>query len=346
MRRLKQILNRSICLWLVSNENGRVHKLRFKLSIVAAVVLAILLGLGITVAVFGDYARIQFAKAQSYIEYLRLVSERNDLRDQKEKLENQVAELKLQTEQAAAYEIEVKARLGELRGILGAAAAGGVPPDQKVATTQKNAAAAKNIGGAEIPCRAAEGSECLPAQNPALSEGKAALSIGKLSKMGYVAPYAGNENARAELDEFLVLARSMPLGSPVPGDITSNFGMRNSPFFAGLTMHEGMDFSLGESDLVRVTGDGIVEKVLADSTYGLRVDIRHGDNIRTRYGHLSRAVVVEGQLVERGDVLAIGGSTGRSTGPHLHYEVQVANEAINPAPFLTLPSKLAELLKS
>ena len=342
MKRLRQILNRSICLWLVSNENGRVHKLRFKLSIVAAIVTAFFVALAITITVFGDYARIQFAKAQSYIEYLRLVNERDELREEKLKLEANVSNLRGQTERAAAYELEVKARLAELRGILGAAAAGGVPPEQLALNSPKAASKAKNIGGAEIPCRDAEGSECVTAP----PESKAALSIGKLSKMSFIAPRGTNLNARAELDDFILLSQIMPLGSPVPGEITSSFGMRNSPFFAGLTMHEGMDFSLGESDLVRVTGNGIVEKVISDSTYGLRVDVRHGDAIRTRYGHLSRAIVLVGQVVERGDVLAIGGSTGRSTGPHLHYEVQINGAAQNPAPFLKLPSELDAILSS
>ena len=342
MKRLRQILNRSICLWLVSNENGRVHKLRFKLSIVAAIVLAIFIALGITITVFGDYARIQFAKAQSYIEYLRLVSERNDLREQKAKLEANVAQLRTQTERAAAYELEVKARLAELRGVLGAAAAGGIPPEQLAVNTTKLANKTKNIGGAEIPCRDAEGSECVTTP----TEGKAALAIGKLSKMSFLEPPSPQTSARAELDDFILLSHVVPLGSPVPGEITSSFGMRNSPFFAGLTMHEGIDFSLGESDLVRVTGDGVVEKVVSDSTYGLRVDIRHADSIRTRYGHLSRAIVLVGQVVERGDVLAIGGSTGRSTGPHLHYEVHINGAAQNPAPFLSLPRALESILSS
>jgi murein DD-endopeptidase MepM/ murein hydrolase activator NlpD len=106
------------------------------------------------------------------------------------------------------------------------------------------------------------------------------------------------------------------------------------------SFHEGIDISLARGSSVLATADGRVVKVDFDGTYGWVIDIAHTPHLVTRYAHLSRPLVREGAVVERGDKIALSGSSGRSTGPHLHYEVRYKNAARDPKPFLALADKL------
>lgn len=105
-----------------------------------------------------------------------------------------------------------------------------------------------------------------------------------------------------------------------------------------------MDFSVPTGTPIVVTGNGIVEVVESNSTYGNYVNIRHGDRVVSRYAHMQRSTVKEGQVLHRGDVIGFVGSTGRSTGPHLHYEVRVDGVAKNPNSFLVLAERMRKLL--
>ena len=89
---------------------------------------------------------------------------------------------------------------------------------------------------------------------------------------------------------------------------------------------------------IHATADGIVSRADWFSSYGLYVSLEHGGNIETRYGHMSRLNVAAGQEVHKGDIIGYVGTTGRSTGPHLHYEVRIAGEAVNPVPYMQVAS--------
>jgi len=131
--------------------------------------------------------------------------------------------------------------------------------------------------------------------------------------------------------------KATPLGYPHYGNITSGFGYRSDPFEAGSgELHAGMDFhgTLGEK--VRSTANGKVIWASWFQGYGNCVRIAHGNGYQTLYGHLSAVHVKNGQLVQAGDVIGSIGSTGHSTGPHLHYEVRLNNKPINPNKFLSL----------
>lgn len=118
--------------------------------------------------------------------------------------------------------------------------------------------------------------------------------------------------------------------------LTSPFGVRGNPFGGhGGEMHPGMDLAAPSGTPVYATAAGIVDR--AERTYGgygNLIEIEHGKGLETRYGHLSQILVHDGQRVHRGDLIGLVGSTGRSTGPHLHYEVRIDGRAVNPAPFL------------
>jgi murein DD-endopeptidase MepM/ murein hydrolase activator NlpD len=129
---------------------------------------------------------------------------------------------------------------------------------------------------------------------------------------------------------------AIPSSFPVHlSNFTSGFGVRTDPFRGRAAMHAGVDLAGPTGTPVYATADGMVDRAEWNSGgYGNLVEIDHGHGIQTRYGHLSRYIVASGQHVKRGDLIAYMGSTGRSTGSHLHYEVRLDGKAVNPIPFM------------
>lgn len=144
------------------------------------------------------------------------------------------------------------------------------------------------------------------------------------------------DRALARLGEIRRAAAVLPLGRPMRGETTttSGFGNRMDPFLGVPALHTGVDFRADVGDPVRVTGPGLVISAGAQGGYGLCVDVDHGNGVVTRYGHMSRVSVAKGQRLRPGDVVGLAGSTGRSTGPHLHYETRVGGDAVDPMPWL------------
>lgn len=128
---------------------------------------------------------------------------------------------------------------------------------------------------------------------------------------------------------------SIPSRMPVEGvRLSSNYGTRVHPVLGGRRAHKGIDLAGPVGTPIYATADGTVSKAEWFSSYGLYVSIEHGGELQTRYGHMSRLNVANGQRVRKGEVIGFIGSTGRSTGPHLHYEVRVSGEAVNPLPYM------------
>jgi murein DD-endopeptidase MepM/ murein hydrolase activator NlpD len=128
-----------------------------------------------------------------------------------------------------------------------------------------------------------------------------------------------------------------PMGYPRLSSITSAFGYRSDPFDTGnAELHPGIDFRGAKGDPVHVTADGTVDFTGWKGGYGNCIMVKHKNNFETLYGHLSHIDVREGQAVKTGDVIGKVGSTGRSTGTHLHYEVRKNGRPVNPVKFLTL----------
>ena len=129
---------------------------------------------------------------------------------------------------------------------------------------------------------------------------------------------------------------AIPSRAPLAGEtLTSGFGMRRHPVLGGYRAHKGVDLAAPIGTPVYATADGVVSKAEWFSSYGLYISLEHGGEIQTRYGHLSRLNVYDGQQVRKGDLIGYVGTTGRSTGPHLHYEVRVDGDAVNPLPYMT-----------
>lgn len=142
------------------------------------------------------------------------------------------------------------------------------------------------------------------------------------------------DTVEARLEQRMRWISSTPAISPVRGILTSGFGYRADPLTHGRGNHQGIDIAAGYGQPVRATGDGLVLQTGEEGGLGKAVFLAHGYGMTTRYGHLSAITVRPGQRVKRGDVIGKVGNTGRSTGTHLHYEVRVDGEPLNPIGYI------------
>lgn len=172
----------------------------------------------------------------------------------------------------------------------------------------------------------------MPPQNLSLAE------FGE--KLALVSRQVENRNdmlgvLEAQLFETAVKKKLLPTMMPVEAPYqASSFGKRIDPFTGQWAMHEGIDFLADIGSPVVAAAAGVVQFAGFHPQYGFMIDIDHGGDLVTRYAHLSKLFVKEGDVVMRGKRLALSGSTGRSTGPHLHFEVRFRGMAQNPAKFL------------
>jgi murein DD-endopeptidase MepM/ murein hydrolase activator NlpD len=138
----------------------------------------------------------------------------------------------------------------------------------------------------------------------------------------------------AKLEQRLRWISATPAIAPVQGILTSGFGYRSDPLTHGRGDHQGVDIAAAAGQPVRASADGIVLRAGALGGLGNAVYLAHGFGLSSRYGHLARVDVRPGQRVQRGDVLGLVGSTGRSTGSHLHYEVRIDGDPVNPLAYI------------
>ncbi len=148
---------------------------------------------------------------------------------------------------------------------------------------------------------------------------------------------------RTQVDHLNRTLALVPYRKPVIGEVefTSGFGVRTDPFLGRPAMHTGLDFRASTGDPVRATANGKVASSGWAGGYGRMVEIDHGNGLSTRYGHLSEINVKVGDVVKIGQVIGAVGSTGRSTGPHLHYETRIDGEAVDPQKFLRAGVRLS-----
>ncbi len=141
------------------------------------------------------------------------------------------------------------------------------------------------------------------------------------------------------LEETLAKEAARPVGYPlkVKTYIASGFGTRRDPFGRGYEFHDGIDLPAWYGTPIYVTAPGKVVEAGWSNVFGKFVKVDHGYGYRTLYGHMSKILVKEGQTVERGEVIGRVGSTGRSTGAHVHYSVYIWDRAVNPVPYLEAP---------
>ena len=187
-----------------------------------------------------------------------------------------------------------------------------------------------------------------------------------LKRLGFVAPQAGANgqggpfdgnadptfkqlfNSWKKLDNLASSAIAIPSDKPVKtAAFTSGYGVRSDPFRGGHAMHAGIDLAGPYGTPIYATADGTVERAGWNSGgYGNLIEVDHGRGIETRYGHLSRILIRAGTQVKRGQLIGYMGSTGRSTGSHLHYEVRIDGKPVNPIPFMKSTDYLVAMQKN
>ena len=246
--------------------------------------------------------------ASSYVRMLLKVSHYNELRAQKEGLKNSYSRLE---QVAKERDIQV-ASLGSLASEVSSMY--GLKPEPILVAN-----AADGMGNEQVSSSL---DRFYTLRNTALS-GAAAIGI----SLGLTHNATPADWARAS---------SVPSLWPVEGPITGPFGERTDPFNGEGAFHSGVDISAAFGQPVIAPAEGMV--VFADtmSGYGRTIVIDHGHGISTRYGHLASFAVISGQQVRRGDTIGYVGLSGRSTGPHLHYEVRINDTPVNPHKFLRL----------
>jgi len=159
---------------------------------------------------------------------------------------------------------------------------------------------------------------------------------------GFERALARVNTARAQADQLSRTLVFVPVRKPVGGeiDLSSPFGVRVDPFLRVPAMHTGLDFRGDAGEPIHATAAGTVTSAGWSGGYGKMVEVDHGNGLSTRYGHLSQINVDVGDKIRIGQVVGRMGSTGRSTGPHLHYETRIDGEAVDPQRFLSAGAKL------
>ena len=156
------------------------------------------------------------------------------------------------------------------------------------------------------------------------------------------------EKVELALDRFVQLKNQvsrLPISHPLPsGHLSSKFGIRKDPFLDRMSMHSGIDVADSYGNPIRAAGFGTVTYSGPRSGYGIMVEVDHGNGVISRYAHMSKALAQVGERVTTGTILGKVGSTGRSTGPHLHFETRVGGKAVNPYSFLIAGKELHKLI--
>ncbi len=159
----------------------------------------------------------------------------------------------------------------------------------------------------------------------------------------YLAPHQEYELLVSQISEILTKLDNIPIGKPARGYISSYYGYRRDPFTGKRAFHSGIDIVARYGSPVRATADGVVYRVGYARALGRYVKIRHKHGFMTVYGHLRKYVVKRGERVKKGDIIGYVGNTGRSTGPHVHYEIRRWGRSLNPLRFIRAERKLAKI---
>jgi murein DD-endopeptidase MepM/ murein hydrolase activator NlpD len=246
---------------------------------------------------------------------------RGEIADLKAQLGQQQVALKSAREEAQREINAVAARVGELQAQANRLNALGerLTRDGKLSDGEFDFDHTPGMGGAE-----------------SVSDVPAADLLKDLSDLQTQFDHSGRQLSvlEAMLYNQQVQLKSTPSTLPAPGYITSGFGTRSDPFSGGVAHHMGIDFSANTGDPVHAAADGVVSFAGVKSGYGNVIEIDHGNGYSTLYGHNSRLIGKVGDVIHAGDTIAAAGSTGRSTGPHVHFEVHINGQPVNPRPFL------------
>lgn len=317
-----QKLREKFTVMVVPHSKKSVASFRFSL-LSFYILLAVLAALALTGAVLTyTYQRMRLNMAE--LHYLRRVNE-----EQRAQIEELVAETKAIEGSMARIE-ELDRQLRQIMKLE-------QKTDTKVADKDARNVAqddGKASGGGQLLAL-----RVLQASSPA-SRGQKTDELAELrSKVETLKQEIDQEEAdltelKAKAISYMAYQEAKPSGMPARGRITSRYGSRRSPFGSGVEFHTGIDIAASYGTPIVATGSGKVVSAGWFGSYGWTVVINHGYGFETMYGHASRLVVRSGQTVKRGQVIAYMGSSGRSTGSHVHYEVHLSGRKVDPYPYL------------
>ncbi len=342
-------------------------KVPVRLALIGGVSFGIAAGIATFAA--GSFFTNLIQQARDVYTVYRLTGERDELRASNLRLEQRMTAMQHEYERKAEFQREAQSKIDSLDKAV--ASAGALSLFGKVESKSGKKARSDTGAGsktdrptlAEVlrsPLFASKskdpsvqegagckpGSDCPTKRNISLSvEQDDDILVESTSENSDLVPSLEQEAALLEtLSAYANAFERMPIGAPVFGRYSSGFGFRSSPFSDHRSFHAGIDISLPRGAKVVATGAGVVKKVGYHNHYGLTVDIEHTAELVTRYAHLSKASVKEGQVVDRGQRIGLSGASGRVTGPHVHYEIIQNGQPKNPKPLVALADTISDLL--
>ena len=296
-------------IFVAREADGRLRKIPIPLHYAYLFVAAAVVGSFTIAGMAGSYSRM-LLKTESY----------NQVRSQREALRKDYANLEQQAKQKDVQ----AASLGSLAG-------------QITALYGLHAHASKAAAIAATPVLA----DSSPDTTGGWSQQAYAKSLDEFAELrtaavtGHAEPQLTfHPHPFATNADTVLNGAAVPVLWPVTGRLTSSFGERLDPFNGEGAFHAGLDIATAYGTPVRAPADGVIAKAGPASGYGREMIVDHGGGVTTIYGHMSGFAVIAGQLVRQGQVIGYVGSAGRSTGPHLHYEVRINNLPVNPHKYL------------
>ncbi|MGA2167478.1 MAG: M23 family metallopeptidase [Terracidiphilus sp.] len=300
-------------LFVARDEDGRIRKIPLPLQYAYGFVAAALIGAFTIVGLAGSYTRM-LLKTESFNQVRQ---DRENLRKGYKQMAQIAHDRDVQVASLGALASEVTALYGLRQNKLGSA----------------KPAAAASAAEAPTPTTLALTDDVNQQQVKLSIDQFYALRAQALS--GRVSRALEGGLSPGSSGDWTQLADA-PSIWPIEGRVTSSFGEREDPFNGEGTFHSGVDIGASYGAPVRATADGEVSAASMGAGYGREVVLDHGHDVMTVYGHLSAVAVLPGQHVIRGQVIGYVGQSGRSTGPHLHYEVRVHSVPVNPHKYLRL----------
>jgi septal ring factor EnvC (AmiA/AmiB activator) len=287
---------RRVNLLIVHDSGSGVLRVNFPRWVLYAILVFLALGVSFAGAFFGDYLSLK----KQWGEMAALQREVTEQRSQIDSFLRRIAEVR---GEMAAWR-DLHARIWEPLG-----------PEERASWK------GHGVGGGTEPASPAKGKPALATELDRLQT--------SVNEEGH--------SLRA-LEQFMARAGRMlaalPSRWPIRGPVNSEFGRRVSQWSGSQEFHSGIDIGAERGTPVKAPAPGIVVFTGSNADYGNTVIIDHGQDVKSLYGHLQKILVVQGQKVERGQTVALSGNTGKSSGPHLHYEIQVKGQPVNPRGFL------------
>ena len=299
-------------LFVARDEDGRIRKIPLPLHYAYGFVAAALVGAFTIVGLAGSYTRM-LLKTESF----------NQVRQDRENLRKDYKQMAQIAHDRDVQVASLGALANEVASLYGL--------KQNKLTAGKIPAAAATEAAAPTPATMALSDDVNPQQVKLSIDQFYALRAQALS--GRVSRALEGGLPPSFSGDWTLLADA-PSMWPIEGPVTSSFGEREDPFNGEGAFHSGIDISAPNGTPVRATADGDVSDAAMGAGYGREVVLDHGHDVTTVYGHLSAIAVMPGQHVTVGQVIGYVGQSGRSTGPHLHYEVRVHNVPVNPHKYL------------